>query len=188
MLTLQALLILATVAISVAFIYLVNQRRVYKRRATYDFATNILNRQALEAELAKLVDLSRRKNHTFALLLVDFDHFKGFNDTYGHAAGDRMMRAFTRVVEEEIRTYDTFARWGGEEFVLLLPETNLGEARAFAERLRRVVAETVNITVSVGVAVYPQDGETQEDLFERADQAMYKAKEKRNTVVAASEL
>ena len=134
-----------------------------------------------------------RYHRQLAVLVLDADHFKNINDTYGHYAGDLVLRNLSLVILEQKRTQDTYGRLGGEEFGLLLPETNLAQAKIVAERVRTAWAQTPSIvdgkvihsTVSIGVAEATNDDKTFEDILRRADRMMYKAKEGgRNKVVA----
>ena len=142
--------------------------------------------EACEQELARC----RRHGRSMALLMMDIDHFKAVNDTHGHQAGDRVLVDFVGRVSALLRRPDLLARFGGEEFVLLLPETSLEEAVAVAERILEVVAAPreglPRITVSIGVATNRPDEDRVDALLARADRALYKAKlEGRNRVEAA---
>ncbi len=134
---------------------------------------------ALDNELARAYRYRRR----FAVLFLDIDHFKALNDTYGHVVGDAALKSFAALLASRVRGVDTVGRWGGEEFVILLPETEGEGALMIAECLRTTVAAHtfaagagLHLTCSVGVAVYPTDGDTREQLIMAADQAMYAAK------------
>jgi diguanylate cyclase (GGDEF)-like protein len=128
-----------------------------------------------------------RYDSTMALLMIDLDHFKSVNDTYGHLVGDDVLRDVAQLLHDTIRTSDIVARYGGEEFLVLLPETDDEGAESFAERIRAAVeghgfaseslAASLRLTASVGVAVFPAARiESVEDLFSRADAALYRAK------------
>jgi diguanylate cyclase (GGDEF)-like protein len=134
-----------------------------------------------------------RYHRQFSILVLDADHFKSINDTYGHYAGDLVLRNLSLVILEQKRTQDTFGRLGGEEFGLLLPETNLAQAVVVAERVQKTWAQTpctvddkvIHSTVSIGVAQATEEDTSFEDVLRRADRMMYKAKEAgRNRVVA----
>jgi diguanylate cyclase (GGDEF)-like protein len=149
--------------------------------ARVDSLTGLANRRALEEILAAEISRAQRFAHQLAIVLLDLDRFKEINDSFGHAAGDVMLRAVSRLLTSLARQGDTVARWGGEEFVVVLPETDLGGARRFAERLRRTIeAHSVGemqTSASCGVAIMlPED--TVEDLLGAADQALYQAKQK----------
>jgi diguanylate cyclase (GGDEF)-like protein len=126
-----------------------------------------------------------RYKDNLSLLMVDLDHFKSVNDSHGHPAGDRVLQKVAEAMDSQLRASDTLYRYGGEEFVILLPETDRSGALTVAESIRRKVADTVivvdgnqtiTITVSIGVACFPQDTENQEGLLKKADQAVYAAK------------
>ena len=134
-----------------------------------------------------------RYHRQFCVLVLDADHFKDINDTYGHFAGDLVLRSLSLVILEQKRTQDTFGRLGGEEFGLLLPETNLQQAKIVAERVQKACSQTptivdsqlIHATVSIGATEANDQDKSFEDILRRADRMMYKAKEAgRNTVVA----
>jgi diguanylate cyclase (GGDEF)-like protein len=134
-----------------------------------------------------------RYHRQLSILVLDADYFKTINDTYGHHAGDLVLRSLSLVILEQKRTQDTFGRLGGEEFAILLPETDLQQAKVVAERVQKAWAGTPSIvddqlihsTVSIGVAQANHQDKSFEDLLRRADRMMYKAKEAgRNRVVA----
>lgn len=165
--------------------------------ANTDALTGMLNRRAflgrMEAELHRAI----RRQEPFAFIMADIDYFKRINDTYGHQAGDVVLKKFTNVLAASIRPYDLAARYGGEEFILCLPETSGRQAESVAERIRgNVAAETivladqsepVQITASFGVAAFsPGAGDTIDAVVNRADGALYRAKgEGRNRVCLA---
>lgn len=163
-----------------------------RRLATIDPLTGVFNRRTFielaERELAR----SRRDSTSLSLMILDLDHFKQVNDTYGHLAGDNVLVAFTALIKERARRGDLVVRYGGEEFCVLLPATSLPAAVALAERIRGATRATsfttppTRITVSVGVTAYAGGaGVTLETLLARADEALYRAKhEGRNRVVA----
>jgi len=127
---------------------------------------------------------SERHGKTFALLLGDLDFFKQVNDTHGHLAGDRVLRQISSRLREQLRTEDVCARWGGEEFMILLPETNLEQAQAVGEKLAAVVREqpidwkqqSIAITMSFGVGAYPAAGSSIDTFIQQVDNALYRAK------------
>jgi two-component system cell cycle response regulator len=155
--------------------------------AQTDPLTQLLNRRALTERITAEMERALRYDSTLALLLIDLDHFKKVNDTYGHLVGDDVLRDVAALLGHTIRTMDIVARYGGEEFLVLLPETDEQGAAAFAERIREAVeghafvsghdGVTLSLTASVGVAVFPAARiESVEDLFVRADAALYRAK------------
>lgn len=155
--------------------------------AQTDPLTQLLNRRALTERITAEMERALRYDSTMALLMIDLDHFKRVNDTYGHLVGDDVLRDVAQLLSDTIRASDIVARYGGEEFLVLLPETDDAGAESFAERIREAVEhhrfaseslpEPLRLTASVGVAVYPAARiESVEDLFARADAALYRAK------------
>jgi diguanylate cyclase (GGDEF)-like protein len=147
--------------------------------ARVDALTGLANRRAVEEILAAEISRAQRFAHQLAVVLLDLDHFKKINDSFGHAAGDVMLRAVSRLLTSLARQGDTVARWGGEEFVVVLPETDLVGAFRFAERLRRTIEAhevgEMHTSASCGVAtMLPED--SVEELLGAADQALYLAK------------
>jgi len=111
--------------------------------------------------------------------MIDIDNFKAFNDTYGHQAGDSIIREISKIFKDVSRKIDIVARYGGEEFGIILPMTKKEEALVLAERIRKAVETSPrlkNITISIGVASYPADGNVKEDLISKTDKALYEAK------------
>ena len=156
-----------------------------------DSLTGVLNRRRLDESLAAEIQRSQRYGQSLCLTMADIDYFKRVNDSYGHAAGDEVLKHFAQVLREHSRNSDLVARYGGEEFVLLLPETSLKDAAALAERMRTTISGLIippldyPVTASFGVAMR-HPNETAESLLKRADSALYRAKHKgRNQVVLA---
>jgi diguanylate cyclase (GGDEF)-like protein len=165
-----------------------------ERLATTDGLTGLLNHRAFQARLDEQLAQASRYGRPLALLFCDVDHFKRVNDTHGHPVGDDVLRGIARVLAREARASDAVARWGGEEFAILLPETDAAGGLAIAERIReRIAAAAVPtaggplaVTVSVGVASMPANGRAKGPLVEAADRALYAAKRGgRNGVRAA---
>lgn len=165
--------------------------------ATRDPLTGLYNRREMSKVLEEELERTRRYQRSMAVLWIDFDHFKDVNDTFGHAAGDSVLRSVSRLLLGSVRSVDSIGRFGGEEFVIVLPEMGLAEAQDTAERLRQKVAEkrqplgndqTVPLTISVGVAVYPDHGQTVSTLCAAADNAMYLAKDRGRNCVALAHL
>lgn len=147
--------------------------------ARIDSLTGLANRRALEEILAAEISRAHRFAHQLAVVLLDLDHFKEINDSFGHTAGDAMLRAVSQLLTSLARQGDTVARWGGEEFVVVLPETDLVGAHRFAERIRRTIEAhavgDMKTSASCGVAtMLPED--SVEELLGAADQALYQAK------------
>jgi diguanylate cyclase len=139
-----------------------------------DELTGLPNRRAWSAELPAAIERARRDRVALSVALLDLDHFKRFNDEYGHQAGDRLLKTATAAWSAKLRTVDQLARYGGEEFIVLLPGATAELAASVLERLRGVTS--AGQTFSAGVAAW--DGnETSEELIARADQALYQAKD-----------
>lgn len=152
-----------------------------QERAERDPLTQCRNRGSFEGDLPSVIWTARSAGMPLSLLLFDIDYFKQFNDTFGHAAGDMILLGFARTVRAELDKQKSFYRWGGEEFVVLLPGCDLDAAAVIGNRLRRTVAaflqyEKHPVTVSVGVSVCHGGDDTAQALFERADSALYAAK------------
>ena len=167
-----------------------------RKEALTDSLTALSNRKAFDAELSRIAREADETGQTFTLILLDIDHFKSFNDNFGHQVGDQVLRLVARTLTEGVKGRDVAARFGGEEFAIILPETNLQGGAKVGDALRKAVAgkEVVNrntgdklgrITMSGGVAQYlPQ--ENLDDLVARADAALYTAKHNgRNQISAA---
>jgi diguanylate cyclase (GGDEF)-like protein len=155
-----------------------------ERMATTDGLTGLFNHRVLQETLTRELRRSERQSVPLSLLLVDIDHFKKVNDTYGHPVGDLVLRGVARILKGEIRDIDVAARYGGEEFAVILTGTDGAGAKIFAERLRKTIMEetftadgrTLRVTASIGIAAVPADAKTKEELIERTDQALYQAK------------
>jgi two-component system cell cycle response regulator len=151
-----------------------------------DSLTHLLNRRALTIRLVAELERVRRYNSPLAMLMIDLDHFKVVNDTYGHLVGDEVLRGIGMILQRSVRSVDMVARYGGEEFVIVLPETGETGAIAFAERIRQRVdqhnfeaarSSSVRVTVSIGVSCLPSPHvDSAEDLFAGSDAALYRAK------------
>lgn len=154
--------------------------------ATTDGLTNVGNRRVFTDRLVLEMERARRSARPLSLVLFDLDHFKQLNDTRGHQEGDRALVRVAALLAEGRRAIDLVARFGGEEFTLLLPETEHGPAVALAERLREAIAQQIGCTVSAGVATFPTQAQDGATLVSAADRAMYEAKRSgRNRVVSA---
>ncbi len=177
----------AVIAIAYAWSYINDQfsqqraeTKAMHRLAHTDQLTGIANRRQLYSEIHKETEEASRYERPLAMILFDLNHFKRVNDTYGHDRGDVVLREVVRVIEPLLRKTDRLGRWGGEEFMILAPESDITQAGWLAERIRASIAEheygfTPGVTVSLGLAQY-KTGETPEALITRADEALYKAK------------
>ncbi len=158
-----------------------------------DPMTGLFNRRHFETQLGKEIDRYTRFGHNFSFIIVDLDYLKKINDTLGHHYGDEAIKHIGKVVQKSVRDVDTVARFGGEEFVVLLPETDLKAAKVVADRICQSIREKEvegvgTITASLGVAVFPYDANDKDRLFELADKALYLSKTKgRNQVRTVSE-
>jgi len=157
------------------------ENRLYETSLT-DFLTNTKNRRAFDRTLKSLINNSTRYHHTFSLLSIDLDHFKFINDTYGHPVGDLVLIEFTHLISKNLRSTDEIFRIGGEEFALVLPETNLKGAEEFAIRLQDQIRSytfdsKIRLTASMGIVQF-EIGMDYKAILKQADKMLYRAKEK----------
>jgi diguanylate cyclase (GGDEF)-like protein len=170
---------------------------IYKKArelAFTDELTGIFNRRYFNQRYSRELGRAKRYKRTLSILMIDIDHFKRFNDTMGHLVGDDVLRKMARVFESNLRKADILCRYGGEEFVVILPEISLKQAIHVGEKLRKTTESSrfigekkvgKEITISVGVASYPENNSDLEEILSKADKALYEAKQKgRNRVVA----
>lgn len=163
--------------------------------ASYDFLTKIFNRKTYFEISEEIFELSKRQNEPFSILLIDIDHFKRINDTYGHLIGDEVLKFVSSNISKLLRKSDILGRYGGEEFIVTLPNTKLDNAKTIAEKINKYiydnhyVNETYNLQLSVSVGIAQIKKETNlTDLIHKADEALYKAKNYgRNRVVVYEE-
>jgi len=182
---------------SALLIQLESQARILTELAAYDELTGLYNRRSLLGVLDAQLARAGQQGRSLALLLLDIDHFKVVNDTHGHAAGDAVLQGFARRISSAARASDVVGRHGGDEFCVVLPETECEASSEVAERLRAGVAGepfevsgvSLAVTVSIGVAVWrPERQYTRAHLLESADRAMYDAKRGGRNLVVVSEL
>lgn len=190
---------LSVLAINFGFIAMVNAKLTeqLKHAAGHDWLTGVMNRGMLEQAAQIMKANSNRMGHTQSLLLMDLDGFKNINDSHGHLFGDKVIKIFAKLASENIREIDVLGRYGGEEFCLLMPNTNAAEAVVLAERIRERYASTpifiddmqIQCTVSIGVCDSSDVGNDFKNMFGAADKALYAAKKSgRNKVIVFSTL
>lgn len=190
-----AFIFVALLILTSSFMLMINDKFMSEilRLATMDSLTEVYNRAAMEKLIDKEIDRSKRYELPMSLLLLDLDHFKKVNDTYGHQVGDFALKKLVETITKVLRDPDSLGRFGGEEFLILLPETDLVNGNIVAERVRDIVektpinagTKTFNITISIGLATLNHETDDFQELFRRTDLGLYKAKQTgRNRVVA----
>jgi diguanylate cyclase (GGDEF)-like protein len=165
------------IAIWLVYVYV---RKKLEYQASYDSVTRLLNRYSYENEIEKEISRCKRYNRNMSLVLFDIDHFKDINDRHGHKRGDQVLSKLAKLVEKSVRKSDLVFRIGGEEFAIIIPETEADGASRMAEKIRREVENSSfqpvkQVTISLGVAELPGNT-THADLFRHADKALYQAK------------
>ncbi len=174
--------------------HLLRQNAELQRKTIQDDLTTAFNRRYLDAYLDEELDRVRRYRRTLSILFFDLDHLKDVNNRHGHLAGSRVLRELAQLIKDKLRKSDRIFRYGGDEFVVTLPETGTEGALCVAHRLRRMVrshrflatsGQAVKLTASFGVATFPQDGALQKDLIRAADRAMYRVKTRTRDGVAS---
>jgi len=187
------------VTASVLSLALVSRSQKLLQMATRDPLTGLFNRGYVDDRFAVELSRARRYGNVLAIAVIDADRFKLLNDTHGHLSGDVVLRRISTVLQDSFRQSDTVGRYGGEEFVVILPETDLEAAHQKLESVRELIAnspmtlgprkEDVRVTISAGLACFPDDGNDAAELFTLADERMFQAKrEGRNRIVANAEL
>ncbi len=168
----------------------VKNKQKIEQLAYYDSLTGLANRSLLKDRVSKSIQLASRNKNKLAIIFLDLDYFKLINDNYGHAMGDNLLIYFSKLLKKEIREADTVSRFGGDEFVILLPNIeNIKDAILIAKKIRKelqkkhiINSHELNITTSMGISIYPNHSQNTEDLIKYADIAMYEAKrDGRNT-------
>jgi len=168
-----------------------------KQQANIDMLTGLYNRRFLEDYARKLFAIAKRREQPVGMIMLDLDRFKGFNDAYGHEIGDRILRHFAKTLTASMRETNLASRYGGEEFIVILPDTSAQASMLVAERLRKAVMAMVvpsnsekplpHLTVSVGVAAFPEHGRSLEEMIQASDKALYESKRNgRNRVTVAT--
>ncbi len=169
-------------------LYNLKLREELREQATHDPLTGLCNRRYLEENLARELHRARRGNSPLCVVMLDLDHFKPFNDTFGHDVGDALLRQLAQVMREKLRKSDISCRYGGDEFVLVLPDSSVADTQQRMEQICVVMKEKQirldTITVSAGIAAASEKCSTAAELLQAADMAMYAAKQAgRNRVV-----
>jgi diguanylate cyclase (GGDEF)-like protein len=183
-----AILIIIAFALSYLAKYIIKSRdfEYQYKLATIDGLTELYNHRYFQDTLRNQIEIAKRYNQTFSLIIIDIDFFKKFNDTYGHQAGDAVLRQVAQTLKKNSRSTDYVCRYGGEEMSIILPNTNAQDALFNANRIRQAIESktfhlnattTGNVTISVGVATFPDNAGTPQDLIEHADKGLYYAKE-----------
>ena len=164
--------------------------------ATTDGLTELYNHRYFQDQMRMNIANAQRYNTEFSMIIIDIDHFKSFNDTYGHQAGDAVLKQVAQTLKTNSRSTDIVCRYGGEEMSIILTNTDKEEAILKAQRVCKAVADrtfklsatqSVNVTISVGVATFPENGETPQQIIEYADQGLYYAKEHGRNQVGLAE-
>ena len=168
-------------------------REALRHQVVHDVLTGLFNRRYLEETLEREIYRGQRKGASLGLIMLDLDNFKHFNDTYGHEAGDNLLHTLGKFLAEQVRREDVACRYGGEEFVLILPEASSEIVQQRAKDIRREFPKIPvvhsgqvlqSVTLSLGVAMFPEHGATGREVLRAADEAMYRAKAHgRNRVV-----
>ncbi len=181
---LQSFIPNAAIAIERSFLY--KKSEELKKQSLTDPLTGTLNRRYLNNRLAEEISRFRRYKHSFSLLMLDIDGFKNYNDTFGHITGDKLLKSLAASIISSLRNIDVVARFGGDEFVIILPQTPKADAITIANRVKENIEKSNitgqhglppdNLTVSMGLSSYPDDASSPSELFEKTDQALFLAK------------
>ena len=171
-----------------------DESRTLLYQVSYDPLTRLPNRDAVQQTLKQIHSRYERQNGTYSILLLDLDRFKLINDTYGHSAGDDLLKKLATDMTKSLRPYDNLGRWGGEEFLCILPNTDIQGALDSAERFRKLISEScievenqqVRTTASIGVASFPHDDQNVSEILRIADAMLYEAKRNGRNRVASS--
>ena len=156
------------------------------RLATIDGLTELYNHRYFQEQMLQQITNSKRYNTEFSMIIIDIDFFKKFNDVYGHQSGDAVLKQVAAKLKKNVRSCDIVCRYGGEEMTIILPNTNYEDAHTTAQKICDLIAEKPfklvnnqesNVTISLGVSTYPQDGSTPSEIIENADKRLYVAKE-----------
>jgi diguanylate cyclase (GGDEF)-like protein len=178
----------------ISLIYLMINNYHLKRISTIDKLTGVNLRKHIEQEFSKELNVARLKNTPLSVIMLDIDKFKSVNDNYGHRKGDEILSHIGDLIKQSIRSSDYVGRYGGEEFIIVLPETDAHDGYSVAEKIRLIIddrkllGDEMPLTVSLGIATFPIDGANEEELIEKADQSLYYSKNNgRNKVTSWDE-
>lgn len=176
--------------------YIQEEKDKYERASKLDPLTGLFNRREMMARMMNEWERQLRKGNPFAVIISDIDNFKLINDTYGHDSGDYVLKMIALIMKDQVRGIDSPSRWGGEEFLLMLVETDLDGGKNVAERIRKYIENTafihkgtkILVTMTFGLSIYQGDDDNIESCIKRADQALYEGKKQgKNRVVTAQE-
>lgn len=187
------ILLISITCVSIALYYLRKERSILIRMANYDSLTNLYRREIFMGLVSNELEREERLSEEGCLLFADIDNFKSINDRFGHDEGDLVLKTIGDAIRSCLRSYDLSCRYGGEEFVLYLPEVNHEGALKFCKRLKEKTFDVTKdfkagaITYSIGISHLPTDGVSFNELVKKADEAMYEAKKTKNTEVIFKE-
>jgi diguanylate cyclase (GGDEF)-like protein len=170
--------------------------RIKEQEAITDALTNVFNYRYFQSQIEREIVRSDRHGKHFSVAMIDIDNFKQYNDSQGHPNGDEALKLIAKTIIDNIRKSDTLARYGGDEFVMIIPELDKQQSKSLAEKLCMVIGKTkvprkktarkVSLTVSLGISTYPEDGRTEDELLKKADEALYHAKDLGRNAVCIS--
>ncbi len=170
--------------------------KIKEQEAITDALTNVFNYRFFQSQIEREIVRSDRHSKHFSVAMIDIDNFKQYNDTQGHLNGDEALKLIAKTIIQNIRKSDTLARYGGDEFVMILPELDKHQSKSLAEKLCMVIGKTkvprkksalkVNLTVSLGISTFPDDGRSEDQLLKKADEALYQAKDLGRNAVCIS--
>jgi diguanylate cyclase (GGDEF)-like protein len=170
--------------------------KIKEQEAITDALTNVFNYRFFQSQIEREIVRSDRHSKYFSVAMIDIDNFKQYNDSQGHLNGDKALKLIAQTIIDNIRKSDTLARYGGDEFVMILPELDKHQSKSLAEKLCMVIGKTkiprkkatpkVNLTVSLGISTFPDDGRSEDELLKKADEALYQAKDLGRNAVCIS--